>query len=146
MAQPRRGAVGNKGKRQQEHRCRMPPQRFARNEPVRACVWKKRIDLVCAKDCTCDNSIPRQAEERVSQVRGMDVAADSWGVVANRDIRKGTLSQSSAVLPISKRLAAKAQSLVSCMRGYRRKASRSSTHSMATLQSPATYERGEPLF
>ena len=124
------------------HRCRMPPELFASNEPVIACEWKKRMDLVCVKDCICNNSIPRQAEERVSQVRRMDVAAESWGVVANRDIRNGdsvTVFGSTTYLQEASCEGAEFSQLHARMHG---KASRSSTHSMATLQSQATIKCG----
>ena len=60
-------------------------------EQISACEWKKRMGLICTRECTCSNSIPRREEERVSKVRGMDVAADSWGVVANTDILAGEI-------------------------------------------------------
>ena len=53
---------------------------------IDACEWKKRMGLICPKECICSNSIPRSEEEKVSKVRGMDAAAESWGVVANADI------------------------------------------------------------
>jgi hypothetical protein len=72
-------------------RHRVPPQRFTNNEPISACEWKKRMDLICKSNCNCGNSIPRQAEERASQLCGLDVAEESWGVVANRDIQSGDI-------------------------------------------------------
>jgi hypothetical protein len=72
-------------------RHRVPPQRFTNDEPISSCDWKKRMDLICTSNCRCGNSIPRQAEERVSRVCGLDVAADSWGLVANRDIQSGEI-------------------------------------------------------
>jgi hypothetical protein len=59
---------------------------FTGEEQIHACEWKRRMGLICTKECTCRNSIPQREEERVSKVRGMDAAADSWGVVANADI------------------------------------------------------------
>ena len=47
------------------------------------------MGLVCTGDCSCENSVPRQEEERASQVRGLDGTADNWGVIANRDIQNG---------------------------------------------------------
>jgi hypothetical protein len=47
------------------------------------------MGLVCMSDCSCANSVPRQEEERASRVRGFDGTADSWGVIANRDIQCG---------------------------------------------------------
>ena len=64
---------------------------FAGEEQIDACEWKRRMGLICPKECTCTNSIPRSEEERVSKVRGMDAAADSWGVVANADIQDGEI-------------------------------------------------------
>ena len=49
------------------------------------------MDLICMSNCNCGNSIPRQEEERVSQVCRLDVAEESWGVVANRDIQGGDI-------------------------------------------------------
>jgi hypothetical protein len=49
------------------------------------------LGLICTRECTCRNSIPQREEERVSKVRGMDVAGDSWGVVANADIQAGEI-------------------------------------------------------
>ena len=49
------------------------------------------MDLICTSNCSCGNSIPLQEEERVSQVCGLDVAEESWGVVANRDIQGGDI-------------------------------------------------------
>jgi hypothetical protein len=49
------------------------------------------MGLIYTRECTCRNSIPQREEERVSKVRGMDVAADSWGVVANADIQDGEI-------------------------------------------------------
>jgi hypothetical protein len=72
-------------------RHRVPPQRFTNNEPISACEWKKSMDLICMSNCNCGNSIPRQEEERVSQVCRLDVAEESWGVVANRDIQGGDI-------------------------------------------------------
>jgi hypothetical protein len=63
-------------------RHRVPPQRFTNNEPISACEWKKHMDLICKSNCNCGNSIPRQEEERVSQLCGLDIAEESWGVVA----------------------------------------------------------------
>ena len=70
-------------------RTRVPPQRFASNIQVSACEWKRSMGLVCMSDCNCENSVPRQEEERASRVRGLDNNADSWGVIANRDIQYG---------------------------------------------------------
>jgi hypothetical protein len=72
-------------------RHRVPPQRFTNHEPISTCEWKRRMDLICTSNCSCGNSIPRQEEEQVSQVCGLDVAADSWGVGANRDIQGGDI-------------------------------------------------------
>ena len=49
------------------------------------------MGLICTKECTCRNSIPQREEEKVSKVRGIDAAADSWGVVANADIQDGEI-------------------------------------------------------
>ena len=76
-------------------RTRVPPQRFASNIQVNACEWKRSMGLVCMSDCNCVNSVPRQEEERASRVRGLDSNADSWGVIAKRDIQHGRSSQSS---------------------------------------------------
>jgi len=70
-------------------RTRVPPQRFASNIQVSACEWKRSMGLVCMSDCNCVNSVPRQEEERASRVRGLDSNADSWGVIAKRDIQHG---------------------------------------------------------
>jgi hypothetical protein len=70
-------------------RKRVPPQRFASNIQVSACEWKRSMGLVCMSECNCENSVPRQEEERASRVRGLDGNADSWGVIANRDIQYG---------------------------------------------------------
>jgi hypothetical protein len=70
-------------------RRRGPPQRFASTMQASACEWKRSIGLVCTDDCCCENSVPKQEEERASRVRGLDGPADSWGVIANRDIQSG---------------------------------------------------------
>ena len=70
-------------------RRRGPQQRFASTMQASACEWKRSIGLVCTDDCCCENSIPKQEEERVSRVRGLDGPADSWGVIANRNIQIG---------------------------------------------------------
>jgi hypothetical protein len=36
-------------------------------EQISACEWKKRMGLICTRECTCRNSIPRREEERVSK-------------------------------------------------------------------------------
>ena len=144
MAQPRRGAVGNKGKHQQEpltdvgchlHDLRTTCQ--SANVNGRSawtwCVRKTALATTAFQDKQ-KNACRKYEEWMLTQTAG------EWLPIGTSE--RGTLSQSSAVLPISKRLAAKAQSLVSSMRGCRRKASRSSTHSMATVQSPATIKCG----
>ncbi len=72
-------------------RRRTTVKKFTGEEQISACEWKKRMGLICTRECTCRNSIPQREEERVSKMRGMDVAADSWGVVANTDIQAGEI-------------------------------------------------------
>jgi hypothetical protein len=72
-------------------RRRTTVKNFTGEEQINACEWKKHMGLICTRECTCRNSIPQREEERVSKVRGMDVAADSWGVVANADIQDGEI-------------------------------------------------------
>ena len=86
--------VRNQGNRSQGipptlGRKRVPPQRLASDTQVSACEWKRGMGLVCMSDCSCANSVPKQEEERASRVRGFDGTADSWGVIANRDIQCG---------------------------------------------------------
>ena len=66
-------------------------KKFTGEEQIHACEWKRRMDLICTKECTCRNSIPQREEEKVSKVRGMDASEDSWGVVANADIQDGEI-------------------------------------------------------
>ena len=73
------------------NRRRLLPRRLTSGEQISACEWKKRMDLICTSECTCKNSIPQREEERVSNVRGLDVAADCWRVVANADIQEGEI-------------------------------------------------------
>jgi hypothetical protein len=73
------------------NRQRLSPRRLTSGEQINACEWKKRMDLICTSECTCKNSIPQREEERVSKVSGLDVAVDSWGVVANADIQEGEI-------------------------------------------------------
>ena len=64
---------------------------FTGGEQIIVCEWKKRMGLICTRECTCRNSIPQREEERVCRVLGMDVAEDSWGVVANANIQAGEI-------------------------------------------------------
>ena len=74
-------------------RRRTTVKNFTGEEQIHACEWKRRMGLICTKECTCRNSIPQREEERVSKVRGMDAAADSWGVVANEKFSRSLEAQ-----------------------------------------------------
>jgi hypothetical protein len=140
----RRGVVGNKGKRQQEPLTDVGyhPNALRATRQSEHVNGRRAWTLVCTNDCTCNNSIPKKAEERVSQVRGMDITEDSWGVVANRDIRKGdivTVFGSTTYLQETSREGTEFWQLHERMQ---QEASQSSIPFMAISQSPATKKCG----
>ena len=115
---------------------------FTGEEQIHACEWKRRMDLICTKECTCRNSIPQREEEKVSKVRGMDASEDSWGVVANADIQDGEILTvfGGTTYVLGSRL--KAKSLVKFRRKWWSKGRLSSTRSRGTLRRPARSKYG----
>ena len=74
-------------------RARRPVNRYADGAAAASlCDVRRGLDFVCDGECECSNSVPKTHNERVTNIRGLDVDPNSWGVVARRVLAQGEIA------------------------------------------------------